>query len=416
MTRVLFLLILFGFSASVKAGVENCINSFESEDYQNALIECIEPAILGETYPQNILGWIYLKGLGVTVDFQKSFEWLSKSSEQGNSWAKGQLGLMYQNGNSAVTQDYTKALSFLTEAGVDWSEELEVLKSLIQKEEINYTIEKIKIMKPITADRIGKWYGSDSDLENITCNGGDTSEIILLHDKVLMRNYSDDYSLIESDLNSSYTVFYEEGNLQFFSKNIIDFSNYGSQILDLYIDEPMFPQLISNDGYIPIKIFKCENLNSQLDYILLERDAIEFDKLLYAAKEECQNNKPIDCLRKFITFADVSRNNELSRAELTRFSKFIVKWLALNGELNLTERVGSSGAAMVLGPALAEFILLNYDYDNDEHIDLKEITFDLVNFNNNSDFYDKLIRRYIEALDLVSESKINASRIIDDLI
>ena len=178
----------------------------------------------------------------------------------------------------------------------------------------------------------------------------------------------------------------------------------------------MFPQLMSNDGYIPIKIFKCENLNSQLDYILLERDAIEFYQLVYAAKEECQNKKPIDCLRKFITFADVSRNNELSRAELTRFSKFIVKWLALNGELNLTERVGSSGAAMILGPALAEFILLNYDYDNDEHIDLKEITFDLVNINSNSDLYDKLIRRYIEALDLVSESKINASRIIDDLI
>ena len=149
---------------------------------------------------------------------------------------------------------------------------------------------------------------------------------------------------------------------------------------------------------------------------MLERDAIEFDQLVYAAKEECQNKKPIDCLRKFSTFADVSRNNELSRAELTRFSKFIVKWLALNGELNLTERVGSSGAAMILGPALAEFILLNYDYDNDEHIDLKEITFDLVNINNNSDFYDKLIRRYIEALDLISESKINASRIIDDLI
>ena len=416
MTRVLFLLIVFGFSASVKASSENCINSFESEDYQNALIECIEPATLGETYPQNILGWIYLKGLGVTVDFQKSFEWLSKSSEQGNSWAKGQLGLMYQNGNSAVTQDYTKALSFLTEAGVDWSEELEVLKSLIQKEEINYTIEKIKIMKPITADRIGKWYGSDSDLENITCNGGDTSEIILLHDKVLMRNYSDNYSLIESDLNSSYTVFYEEGNLQFFSKNIIDFSNYGSQILDLYIDEPMFPQLISNDGYIPIKIFKCENLNSQLDYILLESDAIEFDQLVYAAKEECQNKKPIDCLRKFITFADVSRNNELSRAELTRLSKFIVKWLALNGELNLTERVGSSGAAMILGPALAEFVLLNYDYDNDEHIDLKEITFDLVNINSDSYLYENVIRRDSEAGDLVTESKINASRIIDDLI
>ena len=416
MKKILFLLLVFGSSASVNANSENCISSFESEDYQKASIECIEPANLGETYPQNILGWIYLKGLGVTVDYQKAFEWLSKSSEQGNSWAKGQLGLIYQNGNDAVPKDFDMALSYLTEAGEEWSEELKALELLIQKEEINNSIEKIKMMKPITANRIGKWYGSDSDLENITCNGGDTSEIILLHNKVLMRSYSDDYSLIENDLDTSYTIFYDEENLRFYSENIIDFSNYDSQILDFYIDEPMFPELKSNNGYIPIKIFKCENLNSQLDFILLERDAIEFDQLVHDAKEECKNKKPIDCLRKFITFADVSRNNELSRAELTRFSKFIVKWLTLNGELNLTERIGSSGAAMILGPALAEFILLNYDYDNDEHIDIKEITFDLVNINSNSDLYDKLIRRYIEALDLVSESKINASRIIDDLI
>ena len=108
----------------------------ESEDYQKASVECIEPANLGETYPQNILGWIYLKGLGVTVDYQKAFKWLSKSSEQGNSWAKGQLGLIYQNGNESVQKDYSKALIFLTEAGEDWIEERKTLESLIQKEEI----------------------------------------------------------------------------------------------------------------------------------------------------------------------------------------------------------------------------------------------------------------------------------------
>ena len=84
-------------------------------------------------------------------------------------------------------------------------------------------------------------------------------------------------------------------------------------------------------------------------------------------------------MRKFVNFADVSNNNELSRAELTRFSKFVVKWLTLKGELNLSERMGSSAATMVIAPALAEFILLNYDYDNDDHIDIKEMTFDLVN-------------------------------------
>ena len=124
MKKVLFLFLIFGYSASVNANSENCIKSFESEDYQKASIECIEPANLGETYPQNILGWIYLKGFGVNVDYQKAFEWLSKSSEQGNPWAKGQLGLIYQNGNESVQRDYSKALIFLTEAGEDWTEEL----------------------------------------------------------------------------------------------------------------------------------------------------------------------------------------------------------------------------------------------------------------------------------------------------
>jgi hypothetical protein len=55
MKKILFLLLVIGYSAKVNANSENCINSFESEDYQKASIECIEPANLGETYPQNIL-------------------------------------------------------------------------------------------------------------------------------------------------------------------------------------------------------------------------------------------------------------------------------------------------------------------------------------------------------------------------
>jgi hypothetical protein len=78
--------------------------------------------------------------------------------------------------------------------------------------------------------------------------------------------------------------------------------------------------------------------------------------------------------------------------------------------------MSSSGALMVLGPALAEFILLNCDNDNDDHIDIKEMTFDLVNISGSSELYNKLIRRYIEALDPVFESKVNASRMIDDLL
>ena len=188
-----------------------------------------------------------------------------------------------------------------------------------------------------------------------------------------------------------------------------------SEIVDLYFETSMFPELESNPRYSNLKLFQCNNLNNQIDFILLESDAIKFDKLIYSAKNKCQNNKPIDCLREFVDFADVSNNNKLSRAELTRFAKFVVKWLTLRGELQLNERMGAAAATMIIAPALAEFILLNYDYDNDEHIDIKEMTFDIANISGNSELSNKIIRGYIEALDLFSESKINASRMLDDL-
>ena len=432
MKKLLLILFLsFSFIVSSYADSDNCVNAFESEDYQNAALECINPANLGEIYPQNILGWLYLKGLGVSIDYSKALIWLNKSADQGNTWALGQLGLMYQYGDG-VSKDYNQAFTLLTKAGIDWEKELQALELLIKEEaeaeakkkaeeaadkEIFEAIDKIKNTKTAPINRIGKWYASDSELESETCGGYGTSELIVLHDQILMRSYSDDYSLLDSDYESKYyNFFFDDYNLLFFPENIIYFSDNELEIEDFYFEKAMFPELNSNLSYMKTKLYKCSNLNEQLDYILLERDAIEFDKLVLSAKKECQNKKPIDCLRKFVNFADVSNNNELSRAELTRFSKFVVKWLTLKGELNLSERMGSSAATMVIAPALAEFILLNYDYDNDEHIDIKEMTFDLVNISGSSELNNKLIRRYIEALDLVSETKINASRMIDDLL
>ena len=427
---LLILLLSFSFIVSSYADSDSCINAYDNEVYENIVIECTTPANAGDMVSQNILGWAYLSGQGVTQDYSMAFSWISKSAEQGNTWALGQLGLMYQNGYG-VSKDYNQAFTLLTNAGKDWEKELQALELLIKEEaeaeakkkaeeaadkEIFEAIDKIKNTKTAPINRIGKWYASDSELESETCGGYDTSELIVLHDQILIRGYSDDYSLLDSDYESKYYNFFDDYNLLFFPENIIYFSDNEPEIEDFYFEKAMFPELNSNPSYMKAKLYKCSNLNEQLDYILLERDAIEFDKLVLSAKKECQNKKPIDCLRKFVNFADVSNNNELSRAELTRFSKFVVKWLTLKGELNLSERMGSSAATMVIAPALAEFILLNYDYDNDEHIDIKEMTFDLVNISGSSELNNKLIRRYIEALDLVSETKINASRMIDDLL
>ena len=105
----------------------------------------------------------------------------------------------------------------------------------------------------------------------------------------------------------------------------------------------------------------------------------------------------------------------MSRAELTRFARFVVKWLTLKGELQLNERMGAAAASMMIAPALAEFILLNYDYDDDDHIDISEMTFDIVNITGSSELNNKIIRGYFEAIDILSKSKKDATRMLEDL-
>ena len=430
MKKLLLLLLTLGFIVSSYADSDSCANAYDNKVYENIVIECKTPANAGDMVSQNILGWAYLSGQGVTQDYSIAFSWISKSAEQGNSWALGQLGLMYQNGYG-VSKDYNQALTLLTKAGKDWEGELEVLEILIKEEaeaeakkkaedaakaEIYQAINKIENLKTIPANRIGKWYGSLIPYASETqiCSGYNTIEIIVLHDQVMVR-FLDEYSIIDSDNYSKYYVYFPDSTLHFFPDNIIQISDDQLEIDELYFETSMFPELKSNEHYSHTKLFQCNNLNNQIDFILLESDAIEFDKLIYSAKNKCLNNKPIDCLREFVDFADVSNNNELSRAELTRFAKFVVKWLTLRGELQLNERMGAAAATMIIAPALAEFILLNYDYDNDEHIDIKEMTFDIVNISGNSELNNKIIREYIEALDLFSETKTYTSRMLEDL-
>ena len=337
---LLILLLSFSFIVSSYADSDSCINTYDNEVYENIVIECTTPANAGDMVSQNILGWAYLSGQGVTQDYSMAFSWISKSAEQGNTWALGQLGLMYQNGYG-VSKDYNQAFTLLTSAGKDWEGELEALEILIKEEaeaeakkkaeeaakaEIYKAIDKIENLKAIPANRIGKWYGSYDGSETETCSGSDTIEIIVLHDQVMSRPFGE-YSIIDSYGYSNYYVDFPDWTLHFFPNNIIQISDDQSEIDELYFETLMFPELESNPRYTNFELFQCNNLNNQIDFILLESDAIEFDKLIYSAKNKCQNNKPIDCLREFVDFADVSNNNELSRAELTRFAKFVVKWL-----------------------------------------------------------------------------------------
>jgi hypothetical protein len=367
----------------------------------------------GDASAQYNLGWMYDNGKGVLKDYKKAHKWYTKAAEQGDADAQYNLGWMYDNGEG-VLKDYKEAHKWYTKAAEQGSNKAkERLKALdkerlkaLELKEIHKAINNIEKAPGISSSLIGKWYAFDSENETEACNSTPSEEIILLHDQTLSR-----YDV----LSDSEYISIPYSNHHFFPKNIFWVTDEKSAIHEYYFETLMFPELKSNSLYSHSKLIQCHNLNNQIGFILLESDAIEFDKFVYSVKNICQKSNPIDCLSEFVDFADVSSNNELSLAELTRFARFVVKWLSLKGEITTDEGIGTAAASTIIAPLLAKYILLNYDYDNDDHIDISEMTYDMVNITGSSEFNNSITRSYIKAMDAISKSKKDASRIMDTI-
>jgi hypothetical protein len=391
--------------------------------YKKSLDGFLVAAKQGDSYSQGWVSWNYsIDGYGADEDQELSKSWELKSAAGGDAlqqyWSGQRIidyGELTKYDEEAIIwitraakQGHLSAIADLKKIGIN--------VELVDDSDFEELLSVKNTIEPgsgLALKRIGKWFIGSS------CNNI-TTEVIVLHDQIMKRPLSTSLSLnILTETNNNYSSKYlplsDDGELFFFQDNIIFSNNASSNIHDYYFESLKFPELSSNHAYKSIQLLSCKNLNNDLGYITLESDAIEFDKFLYSAKNKCENNKPIDCLRKFIDFADASNNNELSRAELTRFSRFIVKWLTLKGELQLNERMGAAAASMIIAPAVAEFILLNYDYDNDDHIDVREMTYDIVNITGSSELNKKIIRGYIEAIDMISKSKKDATRMLEEL-
>lgn len=391
--------------------------------YKKSLEGFLVAAKQGDSYSQGWVSWNYsIDGYGADENQELSKSWELKSAAGGDAlqqyWSGQRIidyGELTKYDEEAIIwitraakQGHLGAIADLKKIGID--------VELVGDSEFEELLSVKNTIQPGTGlakNRIGKWFIGSS------CNNI-TSEVIVLHDQIMKRPLSSDLSinmLMETNNNysSKYQPLSNNGELFFFEDNIIFSANNSSGIHDYYFESLKFPELSANHAYKSTQLLSCKNLNNDLGYIALESDAIEFDKFLYSTKNKCENTKPIDCLRQFLDFADASNNNKLSRAELTRFSRFIVKWLSLKGELQLNESIGAAASTMFIGPALAELILRNYDYDNDGHIDIREITYDIVNITGSSELNQKIIRGYIEAIDIISKSKKDAVRILEDI-
>jgi len=99
-------------SALVASGLSS-IEKIDNKEI-NALFEMAKG---GDVDSQTLLGEIYLDGIGVNVDLDKAFFWLSKASNQDSPQAQYLLGFMYENGIK-VDKNLERAAKLYTKASI----------------------------------------------------------------------------------------------------------------------------------------------------------------------------------------------------------------------------------------------------------------------------------------------------------
>ena len=114
MKKIIFFMAttMFLYSNIIKADtLEEGIAEHNKGNHAHAL-KLLKPiAEKGDVIAQGLLGQMYLRGQGVTKDYQQAFKWNQLAAKQGNVNAQANLGLMYGHGKG-VKQDYHQAVKW----------------------------------------------------------------------------------------------------------------------------------------------------------------------------------------------------------------------------------------------------------------------------------------------------------------
>lgn len=102
-------LLLCGYGSIALADAKSGAAAVKQKDYPRALLECREPALLGDKDCQTTMGYLYKNGLGVNVDHVEAVAWLKKAAEQGQNSAEEMLGDSYWRG-LGVEKNFAEAL------------------------------------------------------------------------------------------------------------------------------------------------------------------------------------------------------------------------------------------------------------------------------------------------------------------
>ena len=130
-----------------------------------------------------------------------------------------------------------------------------------------------------------------------------------------------------------------------------------------------------------------------------------------------ENNDPSKCINESFEFLDVSDDNELSVAELTRAARIAIYFTFIDKRQDEDRDIGFATytTTSLIFPALSKILIGNYDYDNSNTISLKEIYTDRIDtldyqnlFKENLKGLDpEELRRLIENLDFLKSLMLN---------
>jgi uncharacterized protein len=116
-----YITLLFVLSAPLHAqtnqnySIEPGLQAFQSEDYDTALENFTQGAMIGHALAQFNLGLMYHQGIGIEPDFERAMQLYALSAQQGIAQAQFNLGLMYDRGEGTL-QDYREAYYWYLQA------------------------------------------------------------------------------------------------------------------------------------------------------------------------------------------------------------------------------------------------------------------------------------------------------------
>ena len=105
---LLMILAVMNNNTAIAGNLEDGIGAYKANNYLQAL-ELLHPiAEDGNVTAQGLLGRMYLRGEGVTQDYQEAAKWHRLAAEQGDAYSQYNLASSYYYG-MGVSQNYQEA-------------------------------------------------------------------------------------------------------------------------------------------------------------------------------------------------------------------------------------------------------------------------------------------------------------------